>query len=83
MTPREQEVLTWIGHGKGNKEIAVLMIISETTVSEYRKRICRKLGLHSTGELVACAVGRLSGICHQGDQNASDPTVCRRSRKNV
>jgi len=65
LSAREQEVLMLIGQGKGNKEIAVLMVISETTVSEYRKRICRKLGLHSTGELAACAVGRLSGTCRQ------------------
>ncbi len=31
------------------------MSISETTVSEYRKRIRRRLGLHSTAELAACA----------------------------
>jgi len=65
LSAREQEVLTLIGQGKGTKEIATLMFISETTVSEYRKRIRRRLGLHSTGELAACAVGPMSGTCRQ------------------
>lgn len=65
LSTREEEVLMRIGQGQGTKEIAALMSISETTVSEYRKRICRRLGLHSTAELAVCAVGRLSGMCRQ------------------
>lgn len=65
LSAREREVLNLIGQGNASKEIAALLFISNTTVSEYRKRICRKLGLHSTGELAACAVERLSGTCRQ------------------
>lgn len=65
LTAREQEVLALIGQGKGSKEIAALMSVTHTTVSEYRKRICVRLGLHSTAELAACSVGHRSGICRQ------------------
>ncbi len=63
LSARELEVLKLIGQGKASKEIAELLCISETTVSEYRKRICKKLALHSTAELAACVVGWLSGTC--------------------
>jgi len=65
LSPREREVLALIGQGKGTKEIAALMSISESTVSEHRKRISRRLDLHSTVELAACGVGQLSGICRR------------------
>lgn len=71
LSPREREVLMLIGQGKGSKEIADLMSISESTVSEYRKRVCRKLGLHTTVTLAACALGRLLGTCrHSPSKNA-------------
>ena len=63
LTGREREVLASIGRGNLTKEIAVLLGISESTVAEHRKRICRKLDLHSTAELVACAVGNMCGSC--------------------
>lgn len=78
LSARESEVLTLIGQGKGSKEIAALLFVSEATVSEYRKRICRRLGLHSTAELAACAVGRLSGTCRQA---ASSINARRRGRE--
>lgn len=65
VSAREREVLILIGQGRPTKQIAALLSVSEATVSEYRKRLCRKLGLHSTGELAACAVGQLSGICRE------------------
>jgi len=63
LSPREQEVLALIGEGKGTKQIAALMSIAESTVAEYRKRMCRRLGLHSATELAVCAVGWCSGRC--------------------
>lgn len=65
LTPREHEVLSLIGQGKTSKEIATALLISETTVNEHRKHICSKMGLHSTGELVACGIGRQTGTCRQ------------------
>jgi len=55
LTPREKEVLKIIGHGKTTKQVAGQLGLSVSTVGNHRKHICRKLGLHSTAELVAFA----------------------------
>ena len=56
LTRREQEVLKYIGEGKTSKQIASALNLSVFTVSNHRKHICKKLGLHSTAQLVAFAV---------------------------
>ena len=55
LTRREKEVLRLIGHGRSSKEIASALNVSVATVGNHRKNICRKMGLHSTAELVAFA----------------------------
>ena len=39
LTPREQEILTWIALGKSNAEIADILGISHNTVGTYTRRI--------------------------------------------
>ena len=39
LTPREQEILTWIALGKSNAEIADILGISHHTVGTYTRRI--------------------------------------------
>lgn len=56
LTRREKEVLKHIGHGKTSKQIAEVLNLSVFTVSNHRRHICKKLGLHSTAQLVAFAV---------------------------
>jgi DNA-binding CsgD family transcriptional regulator len=56
LTPREREVLKLVGQGKTSKQIADILNLSVFTVSNHRKHICRKLGVHSTAQLVAFAV---------------------------
>ncbi len=56
LTPRENEILELIGQGKTSKQIAGTLNLSVFTVNNHRKHICRKLGLHSTAQLVAYAV---------------------------
>ncbi len=53
LSPREAEVLALIGLGKTSKEISAALFISVETVGNHRKRICQKLGLHSTAELAS------------------------------
>jgi excisionase family DNA binding protein len=65
LSAREHEVLNLIGEGRVTKQIAASLSISANTIGVYRKRICKKLGLHSTSELAACAVGWRSGICRR------------------
>ncbi len=44
LTPREREVLHWIGQGKRDAEIAVILSIARRTVSKHVEHILAKLG---------------------------------------
>jgi len=56
LSPRERQVLVLAGKGKDTKEIASLLDLSPSTVSTYRTRLERKLGLHSPVEVALYAV---------------------------
>lgn len=56
LTPREQEVLTFIAEGYTNREIAEALVISVKTVDRHRENIMRKLDLHSRVGLVKYAI---------------------------
>ncbi len=62
LTQREQEVLNLIGQGKTSKQIAEMLNLSVFTVNNHRKHICKKLGLHSTAQLVAYAVTQTQSV---------------------
>lgn len=47
LTPREGEILHWIGEGKSNAEIGVLLGISPRTVGKHCERIFEKLGVEN------------------------------------
>ena len=55
LTAREREVITLIGEGLYNKQIAVRMSISEMTVSHHLTSIFAKLGLANRFDLVIYA----------------------------
>ena len=55
LTDREQQVLTLVGTGKRNKDIAVVMEISENTVEAHLKAIFKKLKVRNRVQAVlAC-----------------------------
>jgi DNA-binding NarL/FixJ family response regulator len=56
LTDREREVLQLVAEGKVNKEVALLLNISLTTVETHRTHVLQKLGLHSIPELILYAV---------------------------
>ena len=56
LTPREGEVLKLIADGSTNKEIAVKLSISVTTVQTHRAHVMEKLNLHSQAELIKYAM---------------------------
>jgi DNA-binding CsgD family transcriptional regulator len=60
LTAREQDVLNLVGKGKTSKQVAAELKISVFTVNNHRKRICKKLNLHSTAQLVAYAATQLA-----------------------
>lgn len=56
LTPREREVLTLIGEGLTNKEIAERLVISLSTVQTHYSHIVEKLGLNNRAELIKYAI---------------------------
>jgi DNA-binding NarL/FixJ family response regulator len=56
LTTREQEVVCLIAEGKSNKMVAHLLNISTKTVEAHRSSAMRKLDVHSTANLVRCAI---------------------------
>jgi DNA-binding NarL/FixJ family response regulator len=55
LTPREREVLAWIGTGADNLKISAQLGISERTVSAHVSSIYRKLGRENRTELALLA----------------------------
>lgn len=58
LTPREVEVLTWVGAGLSNKEVARQLGISAHTVKFHMEAAFRKLGAASRAEAVAKGLRR-------------------------
>lgn len=56
LSDREQEVLTYIAKGYGNKEIAEALFISVKTVETHKMKVMEKLGLRSRPQLVQYAI---------------------------
>ncbi len=55
LTAREREILTFIGDGLTNEEIADRLSLSVHTVQTHRSNIMEKLGLHNRAQLVTYA----------------------------
>ncbi|WP_256267297.1 helix-turn-helix transcriptional regulator [Janthinobacterium sp. HH107] len=57
LSRREHEVMVLIIQGRTSKEIARLLGLSVLTVRKHRENLLRRLGLHSTAQLIALALG--------------------------
>lgn len=55
LTKREQEVLTLIGDALSDQEIGNLLKLSHSSIQSHRRNLSRKLGAHSTPELIRFA----------------------------
>lgn len=52
LTPREREVHHWLGMGKSNEEIGIILGISHHTVKNHLERIFQKLGVNNRFEAI-------------------------------
>jgi DNA-binding NarL/FixJ family response regulator len=60
LTPRQREVVAHVAEGRTSTETAQILGISPATVETHRKAAMRRLGVHSTADLVRYAL--LNGI---------------------
>jgi DNA-binding NarL/FixJ family response regulator len=65
LTPRELEVLTLMGHGLSNAELATELTLSEATVKTHVARIFAKLSLRDRAQAVVLAYE--TGLVAPGD----------------
>lgn len=56
LSDRELEVLCLIGSGKTVSEIALQLVLSDKTISTYRRRILDKMGMKTNAELATYAI---------------------------
>ena len=62
LTGREREVAALIAQGMTNRQIAAVLVISETTAEVHVKHVLGKLGFRSRSQVAAWATERLSSV---------------------
>ena len=73
LTPREREVLSLVGHGKTNAEIAEELWISPGTVRRHLENVFAKLGVHTRTAAAAFVRPRLPPAGHSA--GSAQPTA--------
>lgn len=82
LSPREQEIIRFVGAGLSNEETAAFFGLSEGTVQAHRRNIMAKLQLHSASELQAYALRHgfvdLKSLRMPGQPNRPDLSLPRK-----
>lgn len=73
LSDQEQRVVRRLARGLSQADIARRLVLSPKTVGEYRRRVRRRLGLVTTGELIAFAAKRDGDAAAGGDVVDDDP----------
>lgn len=61
LTPRESEVLLWVAHGKSNKEIGEILVMSPRTVNKHLEQIYPKIQADNRTAATSIAIKTLLG----------------------
>jgi len=69
LTERERQILSWIGQGASNGEIAAALDLRPKTVEAYNQGLMAKLDTHTRAGLIGCA--RRLGLMRRPDSHAS------------
>ncbi|HWU85603.1 MAG TPA: LuxR C-terminal-related transcriptional regulator [Rhodocyclaceae bacterium] len=64
LSERENEIMHWVGHGKTNLEIGMILGISQFTVKNHLQRIFRKIDVRNRAQ----AVTRILSLQQQSTQ---------------
>jgi DNA-binding CsgD family transcriptional regulator len=62
LTERQAEVMHWVGEGKTNPEIALILSVTVHTVNRHLERIFTKLGVDNRQKAIVTVLERLSGV---------------------
>lgn len=79
LTPREAEVLHWLGQGKSNPDIAAILTLGLATVKTHVLHIFEKLGVENRGAAIlrtleiAEVAGSLGGSAVGGSARPAPP----------
>ena len=52
LSEREHEIMHWVGHGKTNLEIGMILGISQFTVKNHLQRIFRKIDVRNRAQAI-------------------------------
>ncbi|MFY7906735.1 MAG: response regulator transcription factor [Burkholderiaceae bacterium] len=66
LSQRELEILTWVGRGRVNAEIAKMFFISESTVKHHISRMMLKLGMSNRVQLASAYMTHPPGVVTKG-----------------
>jgi DNA-binding CsgD family transcriptional regulator len=66
LTPRERQIVSWVAHGKTNREIAAVLWVAPSTVGKHLENIYAKLGVHTR----TAAVMRYLSVLDDEDRQA-------------